>query len=398
MIQKVSRVLFYSLFVIYPFGLLLRVKLTTNVYILPQDILVFLLFVIAILDRIKKKDYKIKDKFILFQLAFLLVGATSLITNTLINRDVNIFISSLYLLRYTSYLNLVNIRSLIGKVSTKSLIFFSGFLLLAFGYLQYFFYYDLKYLYYFGWDNHLYRMVGTFLDPNYTGVFYSILFFVLLSPVLYLGIRRSYSFLVYSFFVVIAVYLTYSRTALVSLMLGITSISILTKKLKFLLFGVIVFFILLIAISDVSIEGLNPFRTASSIERVLSVKEATHIFFKNPILGVGFNAYRYAMVRYGLRNPLGAAMSNADAGTDNSVLFVLATTGIAGFCFFALSYFFLLKKLFNERNTLGIIPFCMLISFIAGSLFLNVLFYTPLLMFVFTVLSVRNQFFEKVKR
>ena len=103
---------------------------------------------------------------------------------------------------------------------------------------------------------------------------------------------------------------------------------------------------LLFVVSDTSVEGLNPFRTVSSGERLKSFNEGVYIFEKNSVLGVGFNTYRYAQVRYSIRNQIGAAGSNADAGTDNSWLFVAATTGIVGLVFFCLSYFYLLKSFF----------------------------------------------------
>lgn len=393
---KLGKTLFYALLVAFPLGLLVRIRVAANIYITPQDLIVFLLFILTIVQVLRKKKSIVADKFILFQGLFLFTGGLSLIVNSFIHGEINLLASALYLLRYISYLSLLNIGNLLEKsgVERKSLVFV-GLTVLILGYLQYFFYYDLKYLYYLGWDNHLYRLFSTFLDPNYAGVFYSLFFFFIFSRVLYFKITKSYSELVLSFFTVIALYLTYSRTALITLLAGIVSIAVFKGRLRVLLLVLLAFSILLATLSDTSIEGLNPFRTASSIERVISVKEAWQIFTDSPLIGTGFNAYRYAMVRHGFRNPTGASLSNADAGTDNSFLFVLATSGVIGVAFFVLSYFFLLKKLYGERSTISIIPFCMIVSFLAGSLFLNVLFYTPILIFVFVIIALRKRMFIK---
>ena len=40
----------------------------------------------------------------------------------------------------------------------------------VFGWIQYFFWPDLTYLKYLGWDDHYFRLTGTFLDPNFMGL------------------------------------------------------------------------------------------------------------------------------------------------------------------------------------------------------------------------------------
>jgi len=391
-----GKILFFALLATFPLGLLVRFRLATNIYVTPQDILVFLLFILTTTKFFRKSRPIFSDKFILFQLLFLLIGGLSLIINSFFHSEINLLVSALYLFRYISYLSLFSIVNLIKNIGIeRKILTVIGVVVLLLGYLQYFLYNDLKYLYYYGWDNHLYRLFSSFLDPNYAGVFYSLFFIFIFSPVLYLRIKQSYRELVLSFFTVIALYLTYSRTALIALLAGIVSIAVLKGKIRVLLLALAAFSILLVTLSDTSIEGLNPLRTASSIERVISVKEAWQIFTESPLIGSGFNAYRYTMIRHGFRNPTGASLSNADAGTDNSFLFVLATSGIFGFAFFALSYFFLLRKLYSERRMVGIIPYCLVISFLAASLFLNVLFYTPILTFIFVTISLRKRIFGK---
>lgn len=394
MMQRVTRILFYLLILSLPLGLILRIKIATNIYLIPQDIFVFSIFLITTINIIKKRKFEIGNKFVVFQLLFLITGGISLIVNFFIHGDINIFTSFLYLFRYLIYISLINISNLLKKDGSEyKVLITAGLIILILGFLQYFVYNDLKYLYYLGWDNHLYRLFSTFLDPNYAGVFYGLFLLFVVSIVFRVNLNNSYKELIIAFFTLIAVYLTYSRTALITLLAGVVAIAILKRKIRMLLLALITFGILLTIVSDTSIEGLNPFRTASTIERVISIKEASQIFTESPIIGIGFNAYRYAMLRHGFRSPIGASISNADAGTDNSLLFVMATSGIVGLIFFIFSYYFLLRKLFMERLEIGIMPFCIVIAFLSGCLFLNILFYTPILIFIFTIISMRERLF-----
>lgn len=396
MIRKISVLLFLLLLFVFPLGLLFRIRIFQNAYIVPQDIIVFGIFIMTLSKLMTNKKIIFKNKFILFQLLFLLSGGISLILNSFMHNNVNFIVSFLYLLRYVTYLSVLNIGNLIGNIRReKIMLIITGFTVLVLGYLQYFFYYDLKSLYYLGWDNHLYRLFSSFLDPNYAGVFYVILFFVLASFVLRLNLKKSYAQLMLSFFTLIAIYLTYSRTALFSLLTGVITLGILSKKFVFMAVSLFFLLIMLITVSDTSIEGLNPLRTASSVERLISLKEVSNIISGSPVIGVGFNAYRYAQLRLGFRSPAGAAISNADAGTDNSFLFVLATTGVVGFTFFVFSYYFLLNELLKDRAKIGIMPFCIVVALIFGSMFLNVLFYTPIMTFLFLLISLRKKIFSE---
>jgi hypothetical protein len=393
--KKIVILLIYIFLIIFPTGLLLRLKVLPSAYFVPQDIIVALIFLFS-LPFIKNRKKLLSEKFILYQLFFMFVGLLSLIINSLIFHDINFFVSLLYLIRYFLYISLFGVG--IFFVNSKFIgraVYLSGFVLLVIGFIQFFFYNNLRNLFYLGWDEHLYRLFSTFLDPNYIGVFFVLFFFTLLIRIIKFEFRFVYIEIIVAFFTLIAIYLTYSRTALVVLFVGFLTLAIIKKKYKEMLsvFFVLVFFLLLF--SDTSIEGLNPFRTRSSNERIISSIEVSKIIQNNPLIGVGLNAFRYAQIRYGTRTITGASISNADAGTDNSFLFALATTGVIGFIFYFMSYFYLLKMLFKEKSIESLILAISIIGLIAGSFFLNILFYTPILSWVMLVISLRRKIFTK---
>jgi O-antigen ligase len=217
-----------------------------------------------------------------------------------------------------------------------------------------------------------------------------VFFFYLLTDVFGDSKFESYRNIIFSFFTIIAIYLTFSRTALVALISGVVFITIVKKRFKELAIIVIVLVISIFAFADIHIEGLNPFRTASTNERIKSAVNTLTIIEKNMLIGVGFNSFRNAQIRYGFRNTQGSSISNSDSGTDNSYLFVLATTGILGFIPYILSYFLLCRNLYNTEGSGGFFLTGALVSVMVGSIFLNCLFYTPLLGWLFLAISPRK--------
>lgn len=266
---------------------------------------------------------------------------------------------------------------------------FSGLIVVLVGYIQYFFYPSLKGLYYLGWDEHLYRMVSVFLDPNFAGAFFSLYFIFSLdylkeiykkiSPfkVLTLGILPALS--------LFAVYLTYSRSALIMLFLSSLTYLFLIKKRK-LIFIFLAFLVLFIFISPRAFqtEGTNLLRTVSSNERIHSFEVAVKIIQEKPIFGVGFDAYRYAQNKIGLNNYYWQ-ITHSGAGTDTSFVFVIATTGFIGFAFFL----FLIYKMFylavKNYNRGGAVLFSVLLGLIANSFFVNSLFFVLILEWIWII-------------
>lgn len=391
--NNLIRTFVYLLIGIFPFGLLLRFKVWTNVYITPQDVIVFFIFLLLSIHFIVNKKWPEFKNFYLFQILFLLTGAISLVVNASLFKDINIAVSLLYLFRYISYLSLLSIGPFfIDSKFIRKAIFVSGAAFLIFGFLQFIFFNDLRTLFYLGWDEHLYRLFSTIFDPNFAGLIYVLLFFMFFYNITKKTLRYSYIEFVLSAFTLLAVYLTFSRTALVAFMAGALALSVMHKKVKLLLIGMVALFLLLITVSDTSIEGLNPLRTVSTKERITSMIETGRIIAESPIIGVGFNAFRYAQVRYGMRQDIGASISNSDAGTDNSILFVAATTGFVGLTFYVISIFFLIKKLLHGQNLRPVIA-SLLISLFVGSMFINALFYTPVLILIFLIFGLRKRLF-----
>ena len=283
-------------------------------------------------------------------------------------------ISFSYLLRWVAYASIFSIVSNFDqkfKDRVKTSIIFVGAVIITIGYIQFIFYQNLRNLFYLGWDEHLYRMFSVFLDPNFAGAFF-VLYLLFLLDQLFNNFKDRIKLLLFSFLSIatlLAILLTYSRSAFIMLIIGIATFLIFKRK-PIYIFGLVFLFVILTFFlpKAYKTEGTNFFRTVSSEARLDSARLAFTIFKDNPILGVGFNSYKFSRQRYGSR---ASDVSHADATTDNSFLFVLVTTGIIGFLIYVNIWIKLLKL--NIKSALFISS---TVAIFAGSLFVNSLFYS----------------------
>lgn len=267
------------------------------------------------------------------------------------NLKVQEFLASfLYLLRFVSYAGIYFIISgfdLKFRRKILQLMIISGTIVVSLGFIQYFLYPNLRNLYYLGWDEHLYRLFSSFLDPNFASSIIS-LFLILLLSLLFLGGIENKKIriilVIISIFAFIALLLTYSRGGYLMFIASIYTLFMILGRKRYIviLIGVFVFGLILLP-KDFGGEGVRLLRTESIIARSEYVGNAIVIFRDNPVLGVGFNSYRYAQHRYGFIDDFSLKVSHAGAGTDNSFLFVLATTGIVGFASYIFLWFKILK-------------------------------------------------------
>lgn len=327
------------------------------------------------LSRIISKNKKITGTLLKPILFFLLVCLVSLSLNINILKQYESFSSFMYLVRYALYVSVyfwikdLNIQL---KKTISSLMIFSGFIILLVGFVQYFLYPDLRNLYYLGWDEHLYRMFSTFLDPNFLGSFLVLyLFFVLRTKDIKINFK-----IILIILTGIGIFLTFSRSAYGMLLSVGLIYGFLTNKRKMFIVVSIFFIILGLVIVKVSnkSEGTNLFRTASNTARIKSMQNALIIFKDRPFFGVGFNSYRYAQRKYGFIDD-NKKFVHSGAGTDNAFLFILATTGVIGFLGFSYLLYSIFKFSFSDYFL-----FSSFVGLILNSLFINSFFY-PFMMF-----------------
>lgn len=386
-------------FALIPFGQIVRVEVLKGIVISPLDVIVLILSVYLLtLLGVGKIKFRFEN-FHYFLIFFLVIGFVSLLFK-LPKLETGEFLSSFgYLLRFVIYiiplifLPLFYIRR--GQELLMDVVF-GGFIFVLFGIAQYLYLPRLELLIFLGeWDIHSFRLFSTFFDPNYAGLF--IVIEILLLYGLILMKERCKLYLVMLVISYFSLFLTYSRSSIVALVIGTVAYLLLMKKYRYILFAFILFGISVMSLHIFSKqfggEGVKVFRTVSIQTRIESYKEGVGVFMQNPFMGSGFNTYKYARRNFGDLNNYDA-FSNASNAPSNSFIFVLATTGILGFVSFTLFIIFILKKLINNMQFSKERPIvaggvAVLFALVTHSIFQNSFFYSPIIIvYVFVIVGV----------
>ena len=407
--MKFVKIFFLLALILFPFGELLRFQITNHVAIKPIDVVVGITAMIWVASQLrpksKVKSPKLMGKFkrfqkhsLLFPLSlFILIGFISLVINLIWLRGSEFLVSLLYLLRFVSYLALLPIVMQFDNAFKKTIskvLLVDGLIILLLGYLQYFFYNSLKSVYHLGWDEHMHRMVSTFFDPNFVGAFF-VLYLLFVGGIFFKYQIVSIKYKVYLglllFLVLIALFLTFSRASLLMFLVSMVVFFLLINKKRFIALGIALLILFGIVVSPKFYdENMNLFRIASSNARLENYGVALQVIEDHPIIGVGFNSYRYTKDLYGLNHDWVDAPSHADAGVDNSWLFVLATTGILGFAGYSWFWVRVIRSLLKlKRSVVVAAMIAGIVGLFIHALFINSLFFTPLLFWIWIVLGLR---------
>lgn len=367
------------LFILFGFGELFRIQLPNSAGVGAIDFVIVSIVLIWFFT-VKKSKYFLKSS----MLFFIAVCLISVVVNLGKFQMNEVMVGSLYLMRWALYACLYFVFVDVGKryrEKTSVYMIISGFIVLVIGFIQFFLYPSLKNLYYLGWDDHLYRLFSSFLDPNFTGTFLVLfLIFVFIIRDRFKSSKKVIyllnSSLVFTF---LGIILTYSRSALLMLMVSSLIYCVIQKNFKIILGLLAALVIIVIVLSPrFYLVNTNLFRIPSLAQRIENSKEALGIYQKNPILGVGFNNYRFAREKYGFPDTTPWGFSHSGGGSDSSFALILATTGIPGI----LIYVYLLYKLFKlglskiKKNPFALILVVSLGGLIVNSLLLNSLFYS----------------------
>lgn len=345
-----------------------------------------LLFVIyglfKVRNKIKKPPPSLTSGFV-----FAAVALISLLLTPLHLNLFEYFVAFLYTLRFALYITAGWIIYLGAfenfKKMLPTILLISGAGLAIFGLLQFIFLPDLKFLQEGGWDPHYFRTVSTFLDPNFLGA-YLVLTLLLIIPYFQnknIFIRRIF-YLIFAI-VYLALLTTFSRSSYGMFLISFLVLSFLKRSIKLVILSSILFVFLVFSF-QVYIQKVNMVtpldRNETASMRFYTWQQGLNIFQKNPILGIGFNAYNFALRHYQLGDEQFLA-GKGSTFNDSSLLHVLSTTGILGFCAYSSFLFGLLKT--KNYTLIAAIP-----GLLAHSFFVNSLFYPFILIWIILSLNI----------
>lgn len=371
---SVFKILFFLYLCIFPFGQLGRIEISPHIPLHLADIVVGITATLGTI-ALARGVFKLPTFSPLF-IAFLALVWLSLLVNMNTVWPDQFLVGSFYAARLCAYFvfyaviwNLCKREYLQGKF--PGLMQVVGGLVVLFGFVQYFFLPDLGVLAQYGWDPHVWRLAGTFLDTGFVGIL--IVFFLLLNfskiwPSQDTGSGKSdWTNIALVGFGVVALALTYSRASYLAYFAGILAIYIVRRNIKWFLCAFFALLILLPLLPNSRGEGVNLSRTSTVVYRVNNYKRAVDIIKENPAFGVGYNLYRYTQEE---------TDSHGASGVDSSLLFILATTGVAGFMIFVQLVYKIFRFSYIQRSkVLGLALFSSLIALGVHSFFDNSLFY-----------------------
>lgn len=340
-----------AILLLTPLGQLGRIPfILENTYIYPNDLLIPLVLVTWLIYRLTIRRTLFLPKLTWPILIVLVVSGISLLAAKSQLSNQEFIVSSLYLVRLVLYLSLYFITWDVVRERKnwhfwKVALLVTAFLVALTGFVQFVLVPDFSFAAQYGWDPHQGRLLGTFFDPNFIGGFLSLALALTLS-ILGRETRYKWTLTTLAVTLFVAIILTFSRSSYLALAGVILVIGIFRSR-WLLILGVIAFasaLVLVPRIQERLTEGIDPGESASF--RLTSWGNALSVWETSPVIGVGYNTYRYAQDRLGLV-PLEQS-GNAGAGSDSSALFILATTGVVGVA--AWSYLILAMIRLSWRN------------------------------------------------
>lgn len=381
--ELVKLLLILSLFSIIP-GQLIRISLSASGALTVSDISVFITLAVGTFYLLAvKKSVTINLKIFTPAMAFTLVAAASTILAINSFTANEVIVSSFFLVRFIAYFMIsILVANFIDKgevLNWLKVFLIVGAAFAFFGFLQIIIFPNLSFLTAYGWDPHEARLTSTFLDPNFAGGILSLLMAFSLS--LFLNLHKP-SYLLLALVSFIAIILTFSRSSYLAAAATLLVIGVL-KSPKILAVFLILFLAAFLAIGQVRARIVGAVTLdETSKARVESWQRAIVIAKDNPLLGVGFNTYRFAQAKAGFfsfDNPEGG---HSGGGSDSSILLVAATTGAIGLAVYTLLLvrvaILFLKKAKSSALHLGAAS--ALFGLLVHSQFVNSLFFPQIML------------------
>lgn len=318
--------------------------------------------------------------FIIGGLVFSFVAVLSLIFSPLTLVPKEYLSSFLYTIRFSSYIILSWL--LLSKAlpslrqNINLILLCSGSFLAIIGLIQFIILPDLRFLSQFGWDPHFYRTVSSFLDPNFLGGYLVLTLLLIFQNDLSLKNTQKNILLG---LVYLTLMTTFSRSSYLMFLISFFALAFFKRSYKLAILTIVCFIGLLIFF-QVYIKGVNQVtpldRNQTASYRFTTWQQGIELFSKNPILGVGFNAYNFALKQYKLGDEQFISGHGATTN-DSSLVYVASTTGVLGlmaFLMFIGSFILDWKK----KPILSVA----ILGLLGHSIFVNSLFYPFILIWI----------------
>jgi O-antigen ligase len=262
--------------------------------------------------------------------------AVVMVLSVVVNRaqyDANeLLAGSLYALRWFEYLFVLFMGYDFLRTPDRSrfylhVLVWIGLVLSGLGFLQLRLFPDFSFMVPQGWDPHIGRLLSTWFDPNFLAGFLAFLTTIVLAIALHQPFLRAKWCWAAIAVMTLAIMFTYSRSGYLALAVGAGLVTLVRSRTLFLL-GLVGFIIVVLSVPRIQerVVGIRTIDETAQL-RLVSWGNAWSVITDHPVLGVGYNFYRYVQVQYGF---LDDSREHSASGSDSSLLTVWVTTGTLG--------------------------------------------------------------------
>ena len=311
--------------------------------------------------------------------------------------------SLLYWIRLAAYLALlVPFADMLDRDREQTLHQFwwaicgTGVALSLLGFVQLILFPDFSFMAQYGWDPHQGRLLSTWYDPNFLGGFLGVALSIVTARVLVHIRAQGMTFLQGSGLVwlgsiavmLFALFLTYSRSALLAYLIGIGVLTLMLSRIAL----VVAIAIVVAAIGfsprlQERVQGALELDVTASL-RVENWLETIEDIEQNPLIGIGYNSTKYQSIV--------PSELNSASGRDSSLLTLWLTSGIIGLSLFVsmigaqmlhwVRQGMQSKSLIEQTMSYGAIAAWSAI--LVHSMFVNSIFFPHILIFLIILLAI----------
>ncbi len=315
--------------------------------IIPNDVLLPVLIAAWIMKRLTSRSWPLPRQSLTLPIGVVVtIMLTSLIVNSPGYTARELLSGGLYFLRWLEYAALLWIAFDVLRTRQRarrylSLLVWTGVATAILGFIQLRLFPDFSFMVPQGWDPHVGRLLSTWFDPNFLGGYLALLSSVTLSVALFRGWWGGRWWWAATFIMVVATILTFSRSGYVGLAVGLGLVTMF-KSRTLLFLGVFAFVATVLFAPRVQ-ERVVGIRTIDETARLrlVSYRNAFTVIHDHPVIGVGYNLYKYVQVQYGFLND---TKEHSASGSDSSLLTMWVTTGIVGLLAFLWLYLAMLRE------------------------------------------------------
>ena len=270
--KRITRLIFFVILGLLAFGQLQRFQITPDITLFGHDFAIgFWLILVWLTDKkvIKKLNKLVKNKHLHLILAW--TGLVFLFNLSILDWQYVAYISRLAF--YIIFGLTLWQTSMLEKRDKWLGLGLYSLVFLLWGWWQYLFLPDTRFLAVLGFDDHYYRLIGTTFDPNFSGVILGMMF--LIWQFISNSLKKRLDWLKWlgSILLLVSISLTFSRASYISLFIAFIATKLNIKAglgtvAKAGLVVVLLAGVLLFTSRHQTGEGVNLFRTASINARI----------------------------------------------------------------------------------------------------------------------------------